>query len=149
MLIKKENAAIMALVTGGELIVFKDNAQQYTQLARYKVSESPTWAHPVIPGFTRCRSKYRSMPFELRRFSGVGCGRGRVVGGDGDSGQNLIDGDALSGGGGEAGRVGDDHQELVGAGGVEGGGRMLGRVIAVVGEGDEGRVGAVDGPGVS
>ena len=50
-----ENAALLqtgnvlwALTNTGELIVFKASDQQFEPLARYKVAETPTWAHPAI-----------------------------------------------------------------------------------------------------
>jgi outer membrane protein assembly factor BamB len=52
-----ENAAlltagdtVLALTTGSELIVFKASADRFQPLARYKVADTPTWAHPVIRG---------------------------------------------------------------------------------------------------
>jgi len=39
---------LWALTSGGELIVFKASDQQFQQIARYKVAETPTWAHPLI-----------------------------------------------------------------------------------------------------
>jgi outer membrane protein assembly factor BamB len=54
-----ENAAlldggqvILALNTRAELIVFKASDRDYEELARYKVADTPTWAHPVISGRT-------------------------------------------------------------------------------------------------
>jgi len=54
-----ENAAllhggpvILALTTRAELIVFRASDAAYDELARYKVAETPTWAHPVISGRT-------------------------------------------------------------------------------------------------
>jgi outer membrane protein assembly factor BamB len=41
---------LFGLPSDGELVVFKPNAKQYEELARYKVSETPTYAHPVISG---------------------------------------------------------------------------------------------------
>jgi outer membrane protein assembly factor BamB len=50
-----DNAALVragnvlwALTTGGELIVFRDSDKQFDVLARYKVAETATWAHPVV-----------------------------------------------------------------------------------------------------
>jgi outer membrane protein assembly factor BamB len=50
-----ENAALLqtgnvlwALTNTGELIVFKASDHQFEPLARYKVAETPTWAHPAI-----------------------------------------------------------------------------------------------------
>jgi outer membrane protein assembly factor BamB len=42
--------AVLALTDGAELIVMKADAPAFTQLARYKVADSPTWAHPVPAG---------------------------------------------------------------------------------------------------
>jgi outer membrane protein assembly factor BamB len=39
---------LWALTTQAELVVFRDSDKQFEQLARYKVGETPTWAHPVI-----------------------------------------------------------------------------------------------------
>jgi outer membrane protein assembly factor BamB len=39
---------LWALTTTGELIVFKASDRQFETLARYKVADTPTWAHPVI-----------------------------------------------------------------------------------------------------
>ena len=50
-----ENAALIrtgkviwCLTTEAELIAFADTASKFEVLARYKVAETPTWAHPVI-----------------------------------------------------------------------------------------------------
>ena len=40
----------MALPSNSELIVFKPNDKEYTELARIKVSDTPIYAHPVIAG---------------------------------------------------------------------------------------------------
>ena len=53
-----DNAALVrtgdvlwALTTQAELILFRDSAKGFEPLARYKVADTPTWAHPVIaPG---------------------------------------------------------------------------------------------------
>jgi outer membrane protein assembly factor BamB len=42
--------AIVALPSGGELIAFGPSAQAYTELARLKVADTPTYAQPVIAG---------------------------------------------------------------------------------------------------
>lgn len=42
--------AVLALTTGGELIVFDAGADRFDVLARYKVADTPTWAHPVVVG---------------------------------------------------------------------------------------------------
>ncbi|MDH4241490.1 MAG: PQQ-like beta-propeller repeat protein, partial [Phycisphaerae bacterium] len=41
---------MMALPSGSELIVFKPDGKAYGEIARYKVSETPIYAHPVISG---------------------------------------------------------------------------------------------------
>jgi outer membrane protein assembly factor BamB len=43
-------AALLALPSTSELIVFKPDGKQYGEIARYKVSEAATYAHPVISG---------------------------------------------------------------------------------------------------
>ena len=43
-------SAILALPNSSELIAFKPIATGYTELARIKVAETPTYAHPVIAG---------------------------------------------------------------------------------------------------
>ena len=52
-----ENAAILkagnvllALTTGAELVVFKPNAERFELVARYKVADTPVWAHPAVLG---------------------------------------------------------------------------------------------------
>ena len=40
----------MALPSNSELIVFKPNDKEYTELARIMVSDTPIYAHPVIAG---------------------------------------------------------------------------------------------------
>ncbi len=54
-----ENAAlvdvgsvILALNTASELVVFTAETEDYDELARYEVADSPTWAHPVVSGRT-------------------------------------------------------------------------------------------------
>jgi len=42
--------AILALPNTSELIVFKPGDKQYEELARIKVSDTPTYAQPVISG---------------------------------------------------------------------------------------------------
>ena len=39
---------LWALTTTGELIVFRDSDKQFDALARYRVADTSTWAHPVI-----------------------------------------------------------------------------------------------------
>jgi outer membrane protein assembly factor BamB len=47
-LLVRTSGAILALTTGGDLVAFADAADRYRELARYKVSETPTWAHPAL-----------------------------------------------------------------------------------------------------
>ncbi|MCF7974768.1 MAG: PQQ-like beta-propeller repeat protein [Phycisphaerae bacterium] len=41
---------MMGLGVKGDLVVFRANAAQYTELARYKVADTDTWAHPIVAG---------------------------------------------------------------------------------------------------
>jgi hypothetical protein len=41
---------ILALTLNGELAAFKPSSKEYTELARVKVADSETWAHPVVAG---------------------------------------------------------------------------------------------------
>jgi len=41
---------LMAMPSSSELIVFKPNGKQYEEVAKIKVSDTPTYAHPVIAG---------------------------------------------------------------------------------------------------
>jgi len=41
-------SSLLALPSTSELLVFKPDGRQYTEVARYKVAETPTYAHPVI-----------------------------------------------------------------------------------------------------
>lgn len=43
-------SAILALPSDGELVAFDPNRESYVELARYKVSDSATYAHPVVAG---------------------------------------------------------------------------------------------------
>ena len=43
-------SCLLALPSNGELMVFKPDGKRYDEIARYKVSETPTYAHPVISG---------------------------------------------------------------------------------------------------
>jgi outer membrane protein assembly factor BamB len=36
--------------SNSELVVFKPGEKEFTQLAKYKVADSPTWAYPIIAG---------------------------------------------------------------------------------------------------
>ncbi|MGC8885926.1 MAG: hypothetical protein ACP5MG_02060 [Verrucomicrobiia bacterium] len=41
---------LVALPPSGELIVFKPSEKQFEQVARVKIAESQTFAHPVLRG---------------------------------------------------------------------------------------------------
>jgi outer membrane protein assembly factor BamB len=43
-------SVMLALTLNSGLIAFKPSGQAYTELAKLKVSESETWAHPVVAG---------------------------------------------------------------------------------------------------
>jgi len=43
-------SVILALPSSSELIVFKPDGKEYGEITRYKVAETPTYAHPVIAG---------------------------------------------------------------------------------------------------
>jgi len=43
-------SVILALPSDSELVVFKPSDQEFTEIARIKVAETPTYAHPVIVG---------------------------------------------------------------------------------------------------
>jgi len=43
-------SCLLALPNTSELIVFKPEGKQYSEIARYKVSDTPTYAHPIISG---------------------------------------------------------------------------------------------------
>jgi outer membrane protein assembly factor BamB len=43
-------SVLLALPSTSELIVFKPSGAEYAELARIKVAESPTYAHPVVAG---------------------------------------------------------------------------------------------------
>ncbi len=43
-------AVILALTVNGELTVFKPSDKEYSELAKFKVDEGETWAHPVVAG---------------------------------------------------------------------------------------------------
>ena len=54
-----ENAAlvdtgnfILSLTTRSELVVFHASDEEYKEVARYTVADTPTWAHPVVSGRT-------------------------------------------------------------------------------------------------
>jgi outer membrane protein assembly factor BamB len=41
---------ILALTSGGELVVLRAGSERFDVVARYKVADSATWAHPAIVG---------------------------------------------------------------------------------------------------
>jgi outer membrane protein assembly factor BamB len=41
---------LLALTSDAELVAFKPSSKEYTELAKYKVADTPTWAYPVIAG---------------------------------------------------------------------------------------------------
>ena len=43
-------SCLLALPSNSELIVFQPSREQYTELAKIKVADTPTYAHPVIAG---------------------------------------------------------------------------------------------------
>jgi outer membrane protein assembly factor BamB len=43
-------SCLMALSPQSELIIFEPDSEQYKELARYKVAESPVYAYPVVAG---------------------------------------------------------------------------------------------------
>jgi outer membrane protein assembly factor BamB len=43
-------SCLAVLANDSELIVFKPDGKQYSEIMRYKVAETPTYAHPVITG---------------------------------------------------------------------------------------------------
>ena len=43
-------SVLLTLPSNSELIVFKPDSKGYSEIARYKVAETPTYAHPVIAG---------------------------------------------------------------------------------------------------
>ena len=43
-------AVMLALTVNSELTVFKPTDKEYSELAKFKVAETETWAHPVVAG---------------------------------------------------------------------------------------------------
>ncbi|MFC1738592.1 PQQ-binding-like beta-propeller repeat protein [Planctomycetota bacterium] len=43
-------AVLLALPNTSELLVFKPDGKEYAEIARYKVADTPTYAHPIISG---------------------------------------------------------------------------------------------------
>ena len=46
----KAGDVFLALTTEAELLFFRDDADEYSELARWRVADTPTWAHPVVLG---------------------------------------------------------------------------------------------------
>jgi len=60
-------SVILALPSTSELIAYKPSGKQYEELARIKVANTPTYAHPVIAGnrvFVRDRDTVTMLAFE-------------------------------------------------------------------------------------
>jgi outer membrane protein assembly factor BamB len=43
-------SVLLALTSDTELVAFKPSRKEYTELARIKVADTPTWAYPIIAG---------------------------------------------------------------------------------------------------
>jgi outer membrane protein assembly factor BamB len=43
-------AVLLGLTVNSELTVFKPSGEAYSELAKFKVAESETWAHPIVAG---------------------------------------------------------------------------------------------------
>jgi outer membrane protein assembly factor BamB len=43
-------SVLLALTSNTELVAFKPSNKEYTELAKYKVADTPTWAYPIIAG---------------------------------------------------------------------------------------------------
>ena len=41
---------LLGLTSDSQLVVFKPSDKGYTEVAKYKVADSPTWACPIIAG---------------------------------------------------------------------------------------------------
>jgi outer membrane protein assembly factor BamB len=41
---------LLALTSDSDLIVFQPGGKAFTEIARYKVAETPTWAYPIVAG---------------------------------------------------------------------------------------------------
>jgi outer membrane protein assembly factor BamB len=64
--------AMLALTVNSELTAFKPSEKGYVELARFKVADTETWAHPVVAGnrvFVRDRESVALWTVE-RRFTG-------------------------------------------------------------------------------
>ena len=43
-------SCLIGLTNGSELVVFKPDGKAYSEIKRYKVSETPIYAHPIVAG---------------------------------------------------------------------------------------------------
>lgn len=43
-------SVLLALTSNSELVAFQPDGKQYTELARIKVADTPTWAYPIVDG---------------------------------------------------------------------------------------------------
>jgi outer membrane protein assembly factor BamB len=43
-------SVLLALTSDNELVVFKPSDKQFTEVAKYKVADSPVWSYPIISG---------------------------------------------------------------------------------------------------
>ncbi len=41
---------MVALTSDGELLVFRRSPERFEEVRRYKVAQTPTWAHPIVIG---------------------------------------------------------------------------------------------------
>jgi outer membrane protein assembly factor BamB len=46
--IQSAGAYLVVLTTDGEMLILNRNPEKYQELHRYKLAETPTWAHPVV-----------------------------------------------------------------------------------------------------
>jgi outer membrane protein assembly factor BamB len=53
-------SVLLALTSDSNLVAFKPSTKEYTELGKYKVADTPTWAYPIIAGnrvFVKDRDK--------------------------------------------------------------------------------------------
>jgi hypothetical protein len=43
-------SVLLALTSDSDLVVFKPSDKEYTEVAKYKVADTPTWAGPIVSG---------------------------------------------------------------------------------------------------
>jgi outer membrane protein assembly factor BamB len=43
-------SVLLALTSDTEMVAFKPGNKEYTELAKYKVADTPTWAYPIVAG---------------------------------------------------------------------------------------------------